>query len=120
MVMPSNLLIELGNKGVDIEHTLARFMNKEALFEKFLYKFLEDDNFKNYMENLAKKDYKEALINIHTLKGVTANLGMNNLFKISEQIVIDIRAEKYDNLEELSKELEKEYNIVCDVIKNNK
>ncbi len=119
-MMASKLLVELEEKGLDLERTLARFMNKEALLEKFIYKFLDDDNFENYMKNISKNDYEEALKNIHTLKGVTANLGFNNLFVISEKIVNNIRTDKYDDLPKLSEELEKEYNIICEVIKNNK
>jgi len=118
--MAGRLVSELGEKGVDIERTLNRFMNKEELYEKFLYKFLEDDNFKNYMETISQKNYEQALKFVHTLKGVSANLGMNNIFKISEEIVIKLRAGEHEKLEELSRELEKEYNIVCDVIKKNK
>lgn len=117
--MAGSLIPELAEKGVDVEGSLKRFMNKKELYEKFLYKFLEDDSFENYMKNQTEKNYERALEYIHSLKGLSANLGMNNIFKISGEIVVNMRAGMYNNIEQLSKDLENEYNIVCDVIKRN-
>lgn len=63
--------------GADVEGTLHRFMGNEALFQKFLLKFKDDTNYAGLTESLDSGNYEEAFKYAHTLKGVSANLGLD-------------------------------------------
>jgi histidine phosphotransfer protein HptB len=74
--MDINYKRQLLARGVALDTTLDRFMNNENLYEKFLIKFLEDENFTELKENLKEKKYEKAYTNAHTLKGVCAKFGV--------------------------------------------
>lgn len=68
---------KLAENNVDVEGALARFMGNEALFSKFLNKFRSDMSYANLITNLEEGNFEEAFKCAHTLKGVSANLGLN-------------------------------------------
>lgn len=68
---------QLIDNGADVEGTLHRFMGNEALFMKFLMKFKDDKNYVGLTESLDQGNYEEAFKFAHTLKGVSANLGLD-------------------------------------------
>ncbi|MBQ7933613.1 MAG: Hpt domain-containing protein [Lachnospiraceae bacterium] len=71
---------------MEYEETLGRFMNKEELLERFLKRFPEDTSYRHLKERLAAGNYKEAFSCAHTLKGVTANLGLESLRRPASEI----------------------------------
>ena len=77
---------QLEENGADVEGTLKRFMGNEALYMKFIMKFLDDKNFEGIKSNLEKNDFEGAYVSAHTLKGVTANLGLNPVYGVATQI----------------------------------
>lgn len=68
---------QMEENGADVETTLKRFMGKESMYMKYVMKFLDDENFDKIRESLKNRDYEAAFGGAHTLKGVTANLGLN-------------------------------------------
>lgn len=72
---------KLIENGADVEGTLHRFMGNEALFAKFLLKFRDDTNYAGLTESLDQGNYEEAFKYAHTLKGVSANLGLDPICK---------------------------------------
>ncbi|MBT9778524.1 Hpt domain-containing protein [Clostridium sp. MCC353] len=107
----------LAEHGVDVEGSIRRFCGNEGLYEKFLFKFLADDNFSKVAPAFEAGDYETALIAAHTLKGVSANLGINNVFQISSEIVNMIRAGKQENAKDLYADFEKAYEEIYQIIK---
>ena len=77
---------QLEENGADVDATLKRFMGNEALYMKFIMKFLDDKNFEGIKSNLEKNDFEGAYVSAHTLKGVTANLGLNPVYGVATQI----------------------------------
>ena len=77
--------------GVDYEGAMARFMNNEDLYTRFLKKFLADPNFDLLTKSIADNDPEASLKSSHTLKGVAGNLSMTSLFKLTEEMVTDLR-----------------------------
>ncbi len=75
--MDESLKQKLIENGADVEGTLHRFMGNEALFSKFLLKFKDDKNYAGLTECLDQGNYEEAFKYAHTLKGVSANLGLD-------------------------------------------
>lgn len=87
-------------KILDYETGLNRFMGKEALFKKFLLKFLDDQSYVRLKEKIENKDCDEAFREAHTLKGVAANLALNELSETASQITELLRAKKLDEAAE--------------------
>lgn len=114
---------ELFNKleawGADIENSLGRFMDNEALYTKFIMKFLENTEMEALTEALDKEDYENAITAAHTLKGVAGNLGLTPLFENYAAIVNDMRAGRYDGISELFVRIKKKYDEVCRIISEN-
>lgn len=75
--MDEMLKQKLAENDVDVEGAVSRFMGNEALFLKFLLKFKNDKSFASLIANLDQGNYEEAFKCAHTLKGVSANLGIN-------------------------------------------
>ncbi len=66
--------------GVNLEETLERFVDNEALYLKCLNKLLEDKNYGNMLKGIEDNDAEAAFDAAHALKGVSANLGLNKLY----------------------------------------
>lgn len=71
--------------GGDYEDTKSRISN-EALLKKFLIQFLADKNFNILKDSLEEKNYEKAFCAVHSLKGVSANLGLLKLEKSSSDL----------------------------------
>ncbi len=115
--MTDNLLDDLRSLDVDVENTMIRFMNNEAMYKKFLLKFPKDNKIIELGEIIRKKDYGEAETVAHMLKGVTGNLGLIPLFARFTIMVIDLRNKKYDNIETLYSEIAEYYEKLCETLK---
>ena len=93
-------LESVDRKILDYETGLHRFMEKEALFKKFLLKFTDDQSFPHLKENIEKQDCEEAFREAHTLKGVAANLALNELTELLRAKKLEEAKEKLPMLEE--------------------
>lgn len=67
--------------GIDYNEGVRRFSGNAAIYEKFLFKFLDDMTFEELDEAMQNHDYGTAFSAAHTLKGVTGNLSMNRLYQ---------------------------------------
>lgn len=104
--------------GCDVAGALERMMGSDALYIKFLGKFLEDKNFEMLGLHLKEADYETAFRDAHTLKGVSANLGLNSIVSATSVIVEKLRAEvNTQGLDEDYRALEAVYHEVTDAIK---
>ena len=77
---------QLEENGADVATTLKRFMGNETIYMKFLMKFPDDRNYDAIMENMKNCDYDAVFNSAHTLKGVSANLGLNPVYNAASQI----------------------------------
>lgn len=96
--MKQDRIDSLNSLGVDLDETLERFVGNEDLYFKCLNKFLSDKNFSHLMEAIKDEDPAEAFEAAHALKGVSANLGLDNLYEQMKIITEVFRAGslKYD------------------------
>lgn len=115
--MEDQLLKALEEAGLDVRETLRRFMNKDALYRKFLLKFTEDDTFEKIKPAMDERDMENALIAVHTLKGVTGNLGLKRLYRACVNTVNLIRQEEVENAIDSYQELKDAYEEICRIIK---
>lgn len=105
----------------DYEDALSRLMN-DMLIEKFLKKFLNDDSFDKLSKALQTKDYHEAFVAAHTLKGVSLNLALGKLAKSVNEITEYLRDSENKvldetKLSELYDTVSKDYNMTVSVIR---
>lgn len=93
------------------EEVLGRFAGNKMLVEKFARKFLDDPSYQTLVDTMDKADYEEAFRAAHTLKGVCANLGFTQLFKVSSDLTEELRGGAPDEakLPELLEKVSSEY-----------
>lgn len=77
--------------GVDEREVLARFMGNADLYCRILKKFLEDQSYQELKISWEDKDYDMAFRAAHTLKGVSANLGLGQIRELSSVITEQLR-----------------------------
>lgn len=98
------------------DEMLKRFMSPERI-TKYVRMFTMDDSFKTLEISLAAKDYELAFRMVHTLKGVSANLGFMKLYEKSVVLTEILRAKQYDaDLETPFSAIKEEYERIMDVI----
>ncbi len=90
------LLIE---NGADVETTIKRFMGNEGLYLKFLMKFPDDKNYESIQEHVAEGNYEAAFNDAHTLKGVSANLGLNPIYEGASRLVELLRGKQPEEVD---------------------
>lgn len=115
---------QLEECGADVETTLKRFMNNDAIYQKFLGKFPHDPNYANLGTNLEAGAFEEAYKCAHALKGVVGNLGLTPIFEKVSTLVEELRnkaAEDVDTVRanELWQDIKKTYEKFIDVINEN-
>lgn len=87
--------------GLDLASARQRFLGNRELFEKFLFRFPEDQNFVKIMEAVEAGQMEDAFNAAHTLKGVCGNLSLSKLYEKVSEITERLRAEQMPEDEEL-------------------
>lgn len=99
------------------QEVLTRMMGREDLVIKYLKKFIVDDNFDKLEKSMGDKDYETMLLAVHTLKGVTLNLGLAKLSDACSMMVNSLRNDKKELLDEQFLLVASEYHDIIDKIK---
>ena len=84
-----------------------------------LLDFLDDENFSAIKEALRRSDVLSAFNAAHALKGVVGNLGMDSFYYRLHPVVEKLRSGDADGTEEEIKSLEKEYENIKKLIREN-
>ena len=95
--------------GIDVDDALQRMMGSEALLERLLGKFLEDENYQKLCTALDEKRQEDAVAASHTLKGVCGNLSMPALFSLFTRQVEALRAGDWTAAAALMEEIRPAY-----------
>lgn len=98
------------------EETLDRFMDNEALYMKFLVKFLEDDTYNKLVASIEADDHEQSLRCVHTLKGLASNLGLAELSEIASEMTDRFKINDVKGAREYMDALDKHYKTVCELI----
>ena len=117
--MESNFKQALINLNTDYEGALERFVGNDALYQKFLLKFLDDKNFSGLKESLKQNNISSAFQYAHTLKGVVGNLGLNLLYTTTQPLVELLRLNQIEGTKELMNTLEHDYHLICNTIRSS-
>jgi HPt (histidine-containing phosphotransfer) domain-containing protein len=107
--------------GVDVEDGLSHVNGNSGLYYDLLIKFM--DNHQNFMTEL-KKSLSEADSDvgrrmIHTLKGMSANLGMIKVYEATVNLEEQLRIQTTSDLVEILMPLAVEMESVLESLKNN-
>lgn len=117
--MIEDLMAALKKDGNDVDGTMARFMNRTAMYEKYLRKYLDDPCFSNLTEALAAGNVEEAFKASHTLKGVSSNLGLTNLLNADVVVVEKLRNQVTDGVMDDYEAVKTEHLKVIEMIKEH-
>lgn len=109
-------LKQLTDGGIDVENGLVRFMGNEDFFERFLKKFLDDENYEKLKEAAKNGDVEKMITASHTLKGVCGNLSMTELFALFDRQVKELRAGNTDSATALMGEIDAAYKKAINAI----
>ena len=74
----------------DLNDTLSRLMNEKFVI-KYCKKFIDDPSFALLKESIENKDYQTAFRAVHTLKGVSLNMGYKDLINSSIALTEHLR-----------------------------
>ncbi len=96
----TDLMKKLSAYGVDIPSVMERFVDDEALYEKCLYIFFDDKAFSELNDAIKSNSYQEAFDSAHTLKGVSANLGLTPLYDAICHLVESLRRSEYESAQQ--------------------
>lgn len=90
----TELKILFEDYGGDYTGTMSRFLGNENLYYKILPKLFQDDNLQKLGEALNAGNLDDAFMAAHTLKGVSANLGLIPLYDAVCAIVEPLRRQE--------------------------
>lgn len=98
--------------GADYRETMRRFMNKEAMYIRFLDMLFQDTSLEKLGRALDSGDMTGAFEAAHTLKGVSANLGLTPLYEAVCAIVEPLRFGTPFDAEQLFEKIQSEFKRV--------
>ncbi len=115
---------QLEANGAYVSVSIKRFMGREDKYQEFLEKFLYDQNYCKCCQYLKEKNYTEAYKCAHTLKGVTANLGLVPIYDAASELVELLRGKGEDEIDKAQIDLgwnnvEQSYNLFYNIISIN-
>lgn len=116
---------QMKENGAEVEAALGRFLGNEALYMKFIVKFLDDENYTGTIQSIEARDYEAAFQYAHSLKGITANLGLEPVRAAASQITDLLRNRKSQEIDEkqlmdYKEELETVYKNFQKIIEENR
>lgn len=76
--------------GGNYRDVLQRLIKEERV-ERFIRAFPTEDMITPIEKKIAEKDYSQAFLDAHTLKGLCATLGISRLYKSVSELVESIR-----------------------------
>lgn len=109
----------LQKANIDYEGTLDRFSQNASLYERFLQKFLEDETFHKLETALKEHDYQDLALHVHTLKGLSGNLGLQGIYNICQVWDQALKAFDNDSDEKFFNETKLNYDQTCKAIRDS-
>lgn len=114
----SGYLDKLSAKGADVNGTMERFLNNEELYKRILKKFLLDTSFAEAVRAKEEGRGEDVQMYIHTLMGVSANLGLTPIFAITNEMMRYFRNGNDNAAYDLFDSLEQRYKQFREVIED--
>lgn len=110
-------LKEFYNKiGADADIVVKRMGLTEKHLKKYLRKFQQNEEYDKLTRAVEQQDYDNIEWAAHTLKGVTANLGLKVLFDDFQKMVDSVRANHKEEIPALYEAASADYHYVMDLL----
>ncbi len=94
--MNDDLSAKLAEFGIDLPDAMSRMDGDEALYKRLAFKYLDNTNYVDLVAAMEAKDYDDAYTAAHTLKGVSGNLSLANLYKVSAAVSTALYQGEYE------------------------
>lgn len=101
--------------GGNFEEVIRR-LRKEDFVKKFLVKFPNDPSYGELVSSMEKGDVEVGFRAAHTLKGVCQNLGLERLFRSSNEVTEALRSGDKDTAETFMPTVVEDYKVTVDAI----
>lgn len=105
---------------VDLNGSIARFSDNMALYERFLRKFVDDAEYAKVVKAFHEKNYEDAASSVHTLKGVSGNLGITKLYHACAETMDYLRAGDNDSASSSFPKIEDAYQEIIAIIQSER
>jgi len=101
--------------GGSYEEAVER-LHSDALVQKFILRFLDDRSLELFFTSVKEKDYEEAYRAVHSIKGVSQNLGFTRLLESCSEMCKELRSGWTPEACALTGRLESDYRATKDAI----
>lgn len=103
----------LTKSGINLTDGLVCFSENERLYEKYLFRFLEEPTFPELFKAIEEDRREDARRAAHSLKGITATLGFTTV-KAQE---FEFKNGRWEEGNQYTDELKKEYARIISVLR---
>lgn len=104
--------------GINYEEITERFMEKNDLYFKLLERFLKDNTLEILNEDLNNANFEQALIELHTLKGIVGNMGFKSFYQKVNEMLLTLKNQSYNLYQENFKSILLEYENIKNLYKS--
>ena len=104
--------------GSNYQAALSIMMN-DALIERMIKKFMENNSYNAILEAYAQNNIKEVFALAHTFKGVTGNLALTKLYEHASILTEATRDKESANIDKEIEELKSTYKLVKEKYETN-
>lgn len=106
----------LANGGINLKDGLVYFSENERLYEKYLFRFLDEPTFPELFKAIEEDRREDARRAAHSLKGITATLGFSRLNTSVKAQEFEFKNGRWEEGTHYTNELKKEYTRIIDVL----
>ena len=92
--MDTKKIAALNVWGADTESAIKRMLGDEAFYLRLIDAFLSNNDWRDLCTLLDKKQYRDAFIISHRIKGSCADLSLTPLFQVMCELTDDLRNEE--------------------------
>lgn len=107
----------LAKSGINLTDGLIYFSENERLYEKYLFRFLEEPTFPELFKAIEEDRREDARRAAHSLKGITATLGFTSLNTAVKAQEFDFKNGRWEEGNQYTDELKKEYARIISVLR---
>lgn len=107
----------LAKSGINLTDGLVYFSENERLYEKYLFRFLEEPTFLELFKAIEEDRREDARRAAHSLKGITATLGFTSLNTSVKAQEFEFKNGRWEEGNQYTDELKKEYARIISVLR---
>ena len=107
----------LAKSGINLTDGLVYFSENGRLYEKYLFRFLEEPTFPELFKAIEEDRREDARRAAHSLKGITATLGFTSLNTSVKAQEFEFKNGRWEEGNQYTDELKKEYARILSVLR---